>query len=211
MQIIDIVFLVITLVVAVLLYMRLGRRTGLEKSPLSYVRQFQKEQSLSVGEGPVIDLDEIPLITGMKQVQAVDSKFTQENFLTEMKGNFEVIIRSFVQGAKDTLQPLLSPSLYDLYEKEIDAVKKQGLLGELDFFRLVGATIKDIGVAEGVARIKIHFVSDQTQLRKDKKSQVVEGDPNAIDRINEVWIVEKNLEAKETAWKLAEILPYEAP
>ncbi len=209
MQMIDIALLVVTLVIAVLLYMRLGRRTGFEKSPLSYVKSFQKKDISSPSEGPIIDMD-IPLITGIKQLQAVDSRFTQESFLTEMRGNFEVIIRSFVQGTKDTLQPLLVPSLYKLYEKEINSLKKQELLGELDFFRLVGATIQDISVAEGIAKIKVHFVSDQTQLRKDKSGTVVEGDPNAIDRINEVWVVEKNLGAKETAWKLAEILPYEA-
>ena len=209
MQIIDIALLVVTLVIAVLLYLRLGRRTGLEKSPLSYVKSFQKKDVVNVAETSVIDMD-IPLITGIKQLQAVDSKFTQESFLTEMSGNFEVIIRSFVQGAKDTLKPLLVPSLYKLYEKEMNSLKKQELLGELDFFRLVGATIQDISVAEGIAKIKVHFVSDQTQLRKDKSGTVVEGDPNAIDRINEVWVVEKNLGAKETAWKLAEILPYEA-
>jgi predicted lipid-binding transport protein (Tim44 family) len=209
MQIVDIVLLVGTLVVAVLLYMRLGRRTGFEKSPLSYVKAFQKKDVSNLATGTIIDVD-IPLITGIKQVQAVDPKFTQESFLTEMKGNFEVIIRSFVQGAKDTLHPLLVPSLYKLYEKEMNSLKKQELLGELDFFRLVEATIQDISVAEGIAKIKVHFVSDQTQLRKDKSGTVVEGDPNAIDRINEVWVVEKNLGAKETAWKLAEILPYEA-
>jgi predicted lipid-binding transport protein (Tim44 family) len=209
MQIVDIVLLVGTLVVAVLLYMRLGRRTGFEKSPLSYVKAFQKKDVSNLATGPIIDVD-IPLITGIKQVQAVDPKFTQESFLTEMKGNFEVIIRSFVQGAKDTLHPLLVPSLYKLYEKEMNSLKKQELQGELDFFRLVEATIQDISVAEGIAKIKVHFVSDQTQLRKDKSGTVVEGDPNAIDRINEVWVVEKNLGAKETAWKLAEILPYEA-
>ncbi len=209
MQIIDIALLVATLVIAVLLYVRLGRRTGFEKSPLSYVKSFQKEDVSNLAESPVIDVD-IPLITGTKQVQSLDSKFTQEDFLREMRASFEAIIRSFVQGARDTLQPLLTPSLYKLYEKEISSVKKQGLVGELDFFRLVGATIQDIAVAQGMARIKIHFVSDQTQLRRDKKGTLVEGDPNAIDRINEVWVVERNLEAKETAWKLAEILPYEA-
>jgi predicted lipid-binding transport protein (Tim44 family) len=209
MQIVDIVLLVGTLVVAVLLYMRLGRRTGFEKNPLSYVKAFQKKDVSNVAETSVIDMD-IPLITGIKQLQAVDSKFTQESFLTEIKGNFEVIVRSFVQADKNILEPLLTPSLYKLYEKEINALKKQEMLGELDFFRLVGVAIQDISVAEGIAKIKVHFVSDQTQLRKDKSGTVVEGDPNAIDRINEIWVVEKNLGAKETAWKLAEILPYEA-
>lgn len=209
MQIVDIALLVVTLVIAVLLYMRLGRRTGFEKSPLSYVKSFHKKDVEGVSESPIIDIN-IPLITGIKQVQSIDPKFTQEGFLTEMKGNFEAIVRAFVEGAKNTLQPLLTPSLYKLYEKEIDGLKKQGLMGELDFFRLVKATIQDISVAEGIAKIKIHFISDQTQLRKDKEGAIVEGDPNAIDRINEVWVVEKNLETKETAWKLAEILPYEA-
>lgn len=208
MQIIDIAFLVVTLVVAILLYMRLGRRTGFEKSPLSYVKSFQRKDVSNLGGGSIIDVD-IPLITGIKQVQSVDPKFTQESFLGEMRENFEVIIRSFVQGDKDTLQTLLMPSLYKLYEKEINSLKNQGLIGELDFFRLVGVTLQDISVVQGIAKIKIHFISDQTQLRKDKSGTIVEGDPNAIDRINEVWVVEKNLEAKETAWKLAEILPYE--
>lgn len=208
MQFIDLIFLLITLGIGFVLYMRLGRRTGNEK------RFFYPSSEEMQNVTPDLQRERIIHVitssfSGLQAIQKHDKKFSVEDFAEKIKEAFEKIIHAFVKGDKDSLSAFLKDTFYSLYEKEIDSLTEKKITSHLEFFRLVSAEVKDIQAKEDIAHVQVHFVSEQTQIRKNNTGKIVAGDPSFIDRISELWTFERPLKSKGP-WMLSGITPYEA-
>lgn len=201
---IDIFFLLLTLVLGGLLYLRLGRRTGHEKNPFSYAQRFYRPSS---SDAPTVEMPvaDVPFINSIKQIQQIDKGFSPETFLDFARTAFEQIVTTYVKGNLQDLKNLLTQAMYVLYEKEKAEQEKKKLKGDLLFFRLISAKIKNIKVEKSTAEIQVWFVSEQTQILKDAKDKVVEGDEKSIDRISEMWTFQKLITRKNEDWVLSAV------
>ena len=56
-----------------------------------------------------------------------------------------------------------------------------------------------------VAYFKLLFDSEQVQVTKNSKGEVIDGDNNQILQIKEIWTFSKNLKSKDPNWILEEI------
>ncbi len=209
MQLIDVVFLIISLVCGFLLYTKLGNRTAVHKAGRFGAKPGADPASSSARAPVTADL-EAPLLTGINQIRQHDKKFSLHDFMSFAKDRFETILRSFLSAEEDKLKPLLSPEFYAFYSSEIQALRRDKIKGELDFFRMVSAKLKEVFVEANIAKIKVHFVSEQTQIRRNDKGEIVEGDLNHIDRISELWTFERPVKTR-AHWLVSGIAPYEAP
>lgn len=207
MQLVDVIFLVISLVCGFLLYTKLGKNNSVTKN-FNFSVRVNRGEATATGAPVTADL-EAPLITGIEQIRQHDKRFSLNDFINWAKDRFETIVASFVKGDKEKLEALLHPDLYKAYVNELNDLHQKKWHGELDFFRMISARIKDIIIEKNMAKVNVHFVSEQTQVRKNEAGDIVEGDINYIDRISEIWTFERPLVSK-TPWVLAGIKPYEA-
>ena len=109
MEILDIIFLIATLVIGYFLYSILGKRTGHQPSEPSIdifagKKRNEDAQPHPSPLGPIMDA---PLITGVKQLKVWDPKFEQTLFLNTVRLTFESIINAFVKG---DIRPMPKPS-----------------------------------------------------------------------------------------------------
>ncbi len=208
MQYIDILFLLVTLGVGFVLYTRLGRRTGQEKT-----FAFRLGKDAEVMQGNLSNnalLTILPAeMTQISEIQKYDKKFSIEHFLDKIKTAFEKVVKAFVQGDKRALSAFLEPKLYTMYAKEVDDLKEKNVKTDLEFFRLISAEIKDVQTNQTTAHISVHFVSEQTHVQRNDKGKVISGDANFIDHISELWTFKRAIKSKGP-WMLSGITPYEA-
>lgn len=206
MEILDIIFLILTVGIGYILYSTLGKRTGHQPSePMTPIRSrwskaMKAANIVSQTQDPIADS---PLITGVKQLKVLDPKFDQAFFLTTTRNNFEAIIQGFVKGDLNLLKQSLTPALYSTYAKAIEdrtAAKQQA---ELSFFRFIRGEIKEIAVKDFLGTVSINFVSEQSQVIKDTHGKILEGNPDILDEINEIWVFEKDLKSPGSNWMLA--------
>ena len=207
MQFIDLIFLFITLGIGFVLYMRLGRRTGNEKRFFYPASEEMQNITPAPQKSQLIPLSSS--FSGLQDIQKHDKKFSVEDFAEKIKDAFEKIIHAFVKGDKKSLSAFLKDTFYTLYEKEIDALTEKKVTTHLEFFRLVSAEVKDIKTKDDTAHVQVHFVSEQTQIRKSSTGKTIAGDAGFIDRISELWTFERPLKSKGP-WMLSGITPYEA-
>ena len=208
MQYIDILFLLVTLGVGFVLYTRLGRRTGQEKT---FTLRIGEETHAVKGDGT-----DTPLITilpseikQISEIQRHDKKFSLEHFMDKIKVAFEKIVKAFVTGDKKALSAFLETKLYTAYAAEIDRLQDKKIKTDLEFFRLISAEVKDVQASPTTAHISVHFVSEQTHVQRNDKGKVVDGDANFIDHISELWTFKRAIKSKGP-WMLSGIAPYEA-
>ena len=166
----------------------LGRRTGHEKKN-------------------VVDLFNRKTTNNIKDVNLNSSKFNEEakeQFIKGAKTAYETIITSFAKGDKIALKPLLNKEIYQNFSDEIDQRKKENLKSELTFVGVKSAEIKNFEKKENIYTFTVNFVSEIITCKKDKDNKIIEGNPDTIKTVNDVWKFSKNMWSNNPNWFLVE-------
>ena len=113
-----------------------------------------------------------------------------------------MIITGFSQGDTKTLRPLLSN---DVYEDFAGAIKRREEAKENLETTLVG--IKEAEVIEAelqgkTAFVTVKFVTEQVNVTKDAKGEVVDGDPSHVATITDIWTFARNTRSRDPNWTL---------
>jgi predicted lipid-binding transport protein (Tim44 family) len=205
----------------------LGRRGGHEQPPERY-DPFKGEKPESAAEDKVVHLPDrseqgesdrpvaedlgtpaggsadadTPLPAGITQIKLADGSFDEATFLDGAKGAFDMIINAFGQGDTRTLRPLLSN---DVYEDFAGAIKARVEAGETLETTVIGVKEAELIEAELQGRTAfatIKFVSEQINVTRDASGEVVDGDPNHVASITDIWTFARNTRSRDPNWTL---------
>ncbi len=169
----------------------LGRRTGHEKKDFGDL--FGKKATQNGSEKKVVNLSSSKL-----------DDATKEQFIKGAKAAYEMIITSFAKGDKKTLKPLLNKEIYQNFSDEIDHRKKENLKSELTFVSVKSAKINNFEKKDNIYTFNVNFVSEIITCKKDKNNKVIEGNPDIIKTVNDVWKFSKNMWSSNPNWYLVE-------
>ena len=169
----------------------LGRRTGHEKKDFGDL--FGKKVSQSGSEKKVVNLNSGKL-----------DNVAKEQFIKGAKKAYEMIITSFAKGDKKALKPLLNKKIFQNFSDEIDYRKKENLKSELTFVGVKSAEIKNFEKKDNNYTFTVNFVSEIITCKKDKNNNVIEGNPDIIKTVKDVWKFSKNMWSGNPNWYLVE-------
>ena len=199
----------------------LGKRTGHEQ-PQKY-DPFRKDKAEEGNQDKVIQLPDrgagpaeedgedaeepvaepgSPVAGGLTQIKLADRSFEPESFVQGARTAFEMVIAAFAQGDTRTLRPLLSN---DVYEDFAGAIKAREEASETLETTLVGIAEADIIEAElqgKTAFVTIKFVSEQVNVTRDAKGEVVDGDESHVASITDIWTFARNTRSRDPNWTL---------
>jgi len=169
----------------------LGRRTGHEKKDFGDL--FGKKVTQSGNEKKVVNLSSGKL-----------DDVAKEQFIKGAKAAYEMIITSFAKGDKKALKPLLNKKIFQNFSDEIDHRKKENLKSELTFVGVKSAEIKNFEKKDNIYIFTVNFVSEIITCKKDKNNNVIEGSPDIIKTVKDVWKFSKNMWSSNPNWYLVE-------
>ena len=169
----------------------LGRRTGHEKKDFGDL--FGKKATQSDSEKKAVNLSPGKLDNAAK-----------EQFIKGAKEAYEMIITSFAEGDKKALKPLLNKKIFQNFSDEIDYRKKENLKSELTFVGVKSAEIKNFEKKDNNYTFTVNFVSEIITCKKDKNNNVIEGSPDIIKTVKDVWKFSKNMWSSNPNWYLVE-------
>ena len=165
----------------------LGKRTGFsEKLSTDFKQEIQKETTNKNLENQTFD----------------DS--AKQEFLNGAKSAYEMIVTSFAKGDKNVLKPLLNKEIFQNFSDEIDYRKKENVKSELTFVGIKSAKIKNFEKKDNIYTFTVDFVSEIITCKKDKNNKVIEGNPDRIKTVNDVWKFSKNMWSDNPNWYLVE-------
>ena len=165
----------------------LGKRTGFsEKLSTDFKQEIQKETTNKNLENQTFD----------------DS--AKQEFLNGAKVAYETIVTSFAKGDKNILKPLLNKEIYKNFSDEIDNRKKENIKSELTFVGVKSAKIKNFEKKDNIYTFTVDFVSEIITCKKDKNNKVIEGNPDIIKTVNDIWKFSKNMWSNNPNWYLVE-------
>tara|TARA_B100001250_G_scaffold405466_1_gene422974 strand:+ start:315 stop:917 length:603 start_codon:yes stop_codon:yes gene_type:complete len=169
----------------------LGRRTGHQGKPMS--RYFPK------GMEVLKDIENNEAIKSGNIDEEV-----KKQFLKGAEIAYEQIITSFAKGDKKTLKSLLEKNMFNRFTEVIDERKNKELTYETTFIGLKSSKIVEFKKIENIYKVTVNFVSEIITCVKDKNNKVIEGNPDTIKTVNDVWKFSKNMWSHNPTWYLVE-------
>ena len=168
----------------------LGRRTGHQAKSIN--KYFPRTQILK-------DIENNEAI----QSGNVDEE-TKKQFLKGADIAYEQIIIAFSKGDKKSLKSLLGKEMYNDFSQVIEDRKKKEYKYETTFIGVKSSKVLEFKKIENIYRVSVNFVSEIITCVKDKNNKIIEGNPDVIKTVNDVWKFSKNMWSQDPTWYLVE-------
>ena len=169
----------------------LGRKTGHQGKPMS--RYFPR------GMETLQDIENNEAIKSGN----VDEE-AKKQFLKGADIAYEQIITAFSKGDKKSLKTLLGKKMYEDFSEVIDERKKKDHNYETTFIGVKSSKVLEFKKIENIYKVTVNFVSEIITCVKDKNNKVIEGNPDVIKTVNDVWKFSKNMWSQDPTWYLVE-------
>lgn len=218
-QFLDIVFFAM---VAAFLVLRLrsvlGRKTGNEQPRVDPMTHRSKEREAE-GNGNVVDLptrpvderpapSEIdpsdPMAAGLTRIRIADNSFDPPGFLQGARAAFEMVVQAFATADTQTLKNLLAE---DVFENFNEAIQERLAAKETLETTIIGirkAEIVEADMDGNEAFVTVKFVTEQVNVTRDAEGRVVDGDPNHVSDVTDIWTFRRDTTSRDPNWKLTE-------
>ena len=128
----------------------------------------------------------------------------KKQFLNGANIAYEQIITSFAAGDKKSLKGLLGKDLFNDFSEVIDERRKKELKYETTFIGIKSSKVLEFKKIENIYKVTVNFVSEIITCVKDKNNQIIEGHPDRIKTVNDVWKFSKNMWSQDPTWYLIE-------
>ena len=126
----------------------------------------------------------------------------KKQFLKGVEIAYEQIVTSFAKGDKKLLKTLLEKEMFNRFSEVSDERKNKQLKYETTFIGLKSAKVLEFKKIENIYKVTVNFVSEIITCAKDKNNQVIEGSPDIIKTVNDVWRFSKNMWSQDPTWYL---------
>jgi predicted lipid-binding transport protein (Tim44 family) len=223
------IYTIIFLALAVFIFLRLrsvlGQRTGRERPPYDpyqareAARPAPSDNVVALprpaepAPKPVVDVAPADrwkgvaepgsvAATGLDAIVTQDPSFDPKHFLTGARAAYEMIVTAYAQGDRRNLKTLLSREVYDGFESAIKERESRGETAETRFVSIDKADITGAEVKGKSAQVTVRFVSQLVSVTRDRAGNVIDGNPDKVTDVTDVWTFARDLSSRDPNWKL---------
>jgi predicted lipid-binding transport protein (Tim44 family) len=226
------IYTIVFLAVAVFIFLRLrsvlGQRTGRERPPYDpfSARDPARAPAKDAAKDNVVSLPgrttEIapaepaevadrwkdvaepgtPLAAGLDAIAATDSSFDAKHFLAGARAAYEMVVTAFAEGDRRTLKNLLSREVFEGFDTAITEREERGEKAETRFVSLDTAEIVGAELRGRSAQITVRFISKLISVTRDRSGAVIDGSPDKVTEVTDVWTFARDVSSRDPNWKL---------
>ena len=139
---------------------------------------------------------------GLTELREKDPSFSDTDFIAGSKDAFSWIVEAFSKGEISKLQPLLSEPLFEGFKQAIEQREAGQLSSETNIVSIKSAQIHNVTVKQDQVNITVEYVTDQIKSTRNAKDEIVDGDPDTIETVTDLWTFNRNIKSKNPNWTL---------
>ena len=143
-----------------------------------------------------------PIAAGLDAIKAADPNFEAQHFLTGARAAYEMIVTAFAHGDRRALKGLLSREVYDGFEAAIREREARGERIETRFVSIDKAEIAGAELRGRIAHLTVRFVSQLVSVTHDRSGAVIDGSPEKVADVTDVWTFARDVSSRDPNWKL---------
>ena len=141
---------------------------------------------------------------GNDKISSIDPTFDEKEFLKGAQNFFEMVIDCFVKGNLKDIIDFIDVKLVKNFQSVIDDRLAENESLKIDIIKMNSIQIKDVKKFKDFLRISVLFESEQLKVLKDKKGNIIDGNPKKSISVKDLWTFERKIQTNELNWKLVE-------
>jgi predicted lipid-binding transport protein (Tim44 family) len=224
------IYTIIFLALAVFIFLRLrsvlGQRTGRERPPYDpysqardTVRPAPGDKVVALpGRAPDVQKPSEPVETpdrwngvaepgsalaaGLDAIAREDKSFDPKHFVTGARTAYDMIVTAYAAGDRRQLKGLLGREVYDGFEHAIKGREQRGETVETRFVSIDGADFTAAEMRGKTAQVTLRFQSQLVSVTRDKSGNVIDGNPDKVTDVTDVWTFARDIASRDPNWKL---------
>lgn len=143
-----------------------------------------------------------PPATALEGIHAADHRFDEIAFLSGASQAFELIVNAYANEDTAMLEQLLDAETADGFNRAIAARRERGERLSLTFVGIKKLEITDVAMNESLAEITVRFVSEMVAATHAADGTIVDGGPDKVVEVTDVWTFARCVSSSNPAWKL---------
>lgn len=143
-----------------------------------------------------------PLETDLLAIARKDASFDPRTFLSGAKTAYEMIVTAYASGDRKQLKNLTAREVFDGFARAISEREGRGEVHDMKFIGIHKADLIDAELKDMIAKVTVKFVSQLITAVRDKAGSVIEGDPNQVREVTDIWTFARETASRDPNWKL---------
>lgn len=143
-----------------------------------------------------------PLEAGLAQIKSVERAFREREFVKGARGAFEMVVEAFAKGDGKVLKSLLDGPVYENFASAIREREKAGHTLETTLVGIDESEIISAELQDRNAVITVKFVTGQVNATRDASGEIVDGDPNNVVQVTDIWTFGRDTRSSNPNWVL---------
>ncbi len=139
---------------------------------------------------------------GLKEVHSHDASFTPQSFVEGARMAYEMIVTAFADGDRKTLRNLLSREVYEGFAAAISDRESRNEKVRSSFVGIEKAAVREAALIGHDAQVTVEFVSQIISATLDAKGEVIDGDPDQVGEVRDLWTFARDVRSNDPNWKL---------
>ena len=142
------------------------------------------------------------LAAGLDAVAGEDKDFDAAEFLAGGRAAYEMIVTAYAAGDRRQLKDLLAREVYEGFETAIREREQRGEKIESRFVSIEAAELIAAELRGKTAQITVRFVSQLVSVTRDRAGAVIDGSPDKVTTVTDVWTFARDISSRDPNWKL---------
>ncbi len=142
------------------------------------------------------------LAAGLDAIARDDKSFDAKHFLAGGRAAYEMIVTAYAAGDRRQLKNLLGREVYDGFDAAITEREQRGERVETRFVSIDAADIIAAEMRNRTAQVTVRFVSQLVSVTRDRAGAVIDGNPDKVTDVTDVWTFARDITARDPNWKL---------
>jgi len=130
--------------------------------------------------------------------------FDLNHFASGVSDAFSIVVESFADGDKETLNTLLADAVYDAFVKEIDARTERGETVTTEIQAVRKVDIIEAYLKEKIIYLTVRFTAQEICVIRDSEEKIISGNPDKVTEMVDVWVFGRDTTAEGPEWLVYE-------
>ena len=171
----------------------LGRKTGHE----SKVYPTFEDKKFNISKN---------IVKPIRQNHEILEGKDKKEFLKGAEIAYETILTSFANGDLRKLKSLLTSTMNNNFSGAVETRINDKIKSEFTFIGVKESSVEKYEKVKDDIFATVKFVAEVISVKKDKEGKIIEGNPDKIKYVTDIWKFTRNIKDKSPNWYLAEII-----